>query len=77
MRTTLTIDDDVLLVAKGLADRQGKTLGDVISSLARQGLRGDEPARAKRRNGVQLIAPRRPSRPVTLELVNRLRDDLP
>ena len=35
MRTTLTIDDDVLAAAKGLASRQKKTLGEVVSELAR------------------------------------------
>ena len=33
MRTTLTIDDDVLAAAKGLAARQNKTVGEVISAL--------------------------------------------
>lgn len=35
MRTTLTIDDDVLLAAKGIAQRQGRSLGEVISDLSR------------------------------------------
>ena len=39
MRTTLAIDDDVLAAAKGLAARQNKTLGEVVSALARQSLR--------------------------------------
>jgi hypothetical protein len=38
MRTTLAIDDDVLAAAKHLADRHSKTVGEVISALARQGL---------------------------------------
>ena len=39
MRTTLDIDDDVLLAAKDLARRQRKTAGEVLSELARLGLR--------------------------------------
>lgn len=35
MRTTLTIDDDVLLAAKVIAQRQGRSLGEVISDLSR------------------------------------------
>ena len=35
MRTTLSIDDDVLAAAKGLAARQNKTVGEVVSALAR------------------------------------------
>ncbi len=40
MRTTLDIDDDVLLAVKELARRQRKTAGGVLSELARLGLRG-------------------------------------
>lgn len=39
MRTTLTIDDDVLQAAKVLAAEGGKSLGAVLSELARKGLR--------------------------------------
>jgi hypothetical protein len=39
MRTTLDIDDEVLLAAKELARRQRCTAGEVLSQLARQGLR--------------------------------------
>ena len=37
MRTTLTIDDDVLAVARALAKRKGTSLGSAISELARRG----------------------------------------
>ena len=36
MRTTLAIDDDVLAAAKALAEREGKTVGDVLTQLARE-----------------------------------------
>lgn len=39
MRTTLTIDDDVLAAAKGLENLQHKSVGEVISALTRQALR--------------------------------------
>ena len=42
MRTTLDIDDDVLLAAKDLARRQRKTAGEVLSDLARLGLQGGQ-----------------------------------
>lgn len=38
MRTTLDIDDDVLLAAKDLARRSGETAGRVLSGLARAAL---------------------------------------
>jgi hypothetical protein len=77
MRTTLAIDDDILAAARHLAERDRKTVGEVISALARQGLA--RPARAARaeRNGVPLLSSRRSGTPVTPELVNQLRDELP
>ena len=76
MRTTLTIDDDVLLAAKVIAQRQGRSLGEVGSDLSRQALRPPA-SRALKRNGVPLLAARAGAVPVTMELVNPLRDDLP
>lgn len=38
MRTTLTIADDVLMAAKERARRERRSVGDVLSDLARQGL---------------------------------------
>ena len=43
MRTTVTIDDDVLAVARALADRRGSSLGSALSELARRGFRSDLP----------------------------------
>jgi Arc/MetJ family transcription regulator len=40
MRTTIDIDDDVLIAAKELAQRQGSTAGRVLSRLAREALTG-------------------------------------
>jgi hypothetical protein len=76
MRTTLAIDDEVLAAAKHLAARDHKSLGEVISALARQGLgQGSRNARAMR-NGVPLL-PVSKGATVTPELVNQLRDELP
>ena len=77
MRTTLDIDQDVLLAAKDIARRQKKTAGAVISDLARRALTQPadlagvkEPASfygfkpLPRRGGV-----------VSNELINKLRED--
>ena len=40
MRTTVTIDDDVLAVARALAEQSGSSLGHALSALARRGFRG-------------------------------------
>ena len=76
VRTTLSIDDDVLFAARSLAEREGRSVGDVVSSLARQGLAGQQPVR-RVRNGIPLLPRKGKGRPVTMELVNQLRDELP
>ncbi len=76
MRTTLSIDDDVLLAAKSLANREHTSVGEVISALARQALRRT-PIAGSMRNGVPLLATQGDPTPVTMELVNQLRDELP
>jgi hypothetical protein len=75
MRTTLTIDDDVLSAAKEIAAAQGKTIGEVISLLARQGLNPVAP-RHTTRNGVPLLPLRKGGVRVTSDLVHRLREEL-
>lgn len=62
MRTTLDIDNDVLLAAKELAIRQSTTAGDVLSQLARRALTAAPAATAKRSRaaatGFRPFAPR-------------------
>ena len=43
MRTTVTIDDDVLAVARALAERNRSSLGSALSELARRGFRSTAP----------------------------------
>ncbi|WP_447725675.1 hypothetical protein [Sphingomonas koreensis] len=76
MRTTLAIDDDVLIAAKAIARQQHKSIGEVVSDLARRALR--RPQAANVRNGIPLLPVRDdPAVVVTLETVNALRDELP
>lgn len=75
MRTTLAIDDDVLAAARALAEQQGKSLGEVISDLARRSLAPVSAAR--RRNGIPLLPVQPGAKRATLAQVNRLRDELP
>jgi uncharacterized protein YgbK (DUF1537 family) len=44
MRTTLSIDDDVLYAAKSLARREGRSVGEVLSDLARTALQAPVPS---------------------------------
>jgi hypothetical protein len=75
MRTTLAIDDDVLAAAKELAAMEKKSVGEVISALARRALRPAETGR-KTRNGIPLLPVNPDSPRVTSELVHRLREEL-
>ncbi len=75
MRTTLTIDDDVLAAAKAEAERQGRTIGEVVSELARRSL--TRPIRQTERNGIPLLPVTNARAHVTLDVVNELRDEMP
>jgi hypothetical protein len=70
MRTTLTLDDEVLELAACQAKARGVSLGKAVSDLARRGLNAPTPSQA--RNG--LVAFRLPedSPKVTTEAVRRL-----
>ena len=43
MRTTLEIDDDVFAFARGQAQREHMTVGEMISRLAREGIHSQNP----------------------------------
>ena len=75
MRTTLDIDDDLLIAARELAARQRRSCGEVVSMLLRKSLAPE--LSTNQRNGISLF-PRQPDAGVvTLEHVNALRDELP
>lgn len=74
MRTTLTIDDDILEIAKERARREGRTTGEVISDLARRSLRApSEPLQLTERNGLPILPSRGST--VTNELIDQLREE--
>jgi hypothetical protein len=79
MRTTLKIDDDVLLAVKERARREGRTAGEVLSELARQSLTGGSQQRtSRRRKGVHGFHPlphRGPA--VTNSAIDQLREEEP
>lgn len=73
MRTTLSIDDDVLEAVKERARQEGRTAGEVLSDLARRALTRTSDTEASIRNGFPVL-PRRGA-PVTNALIDRLRDE--
>lgn len=76
MRTTIAIDEDVLAAARHLAQRDRQTLGAALSALARQGMARSAQAGRQERNGIPLLPVQANAKPVTLEQVNQLRDEL-
>ena len=75
MRTTVDIEEDVLLAAKEIARQRGKTLGRVLSDLVRQSLTRRSPTSKK--HGLPQFPIQPDAGVVTPELVNQLRDELP
>ena len=73
MRTTLNIDDDVLLAVKEIAKLRGNTAGGILSELARRSLERDRGAATpEARNGVPLLPRRADGGIVSPEAVQRL-----
>ena len=68
MRTTLNIDDDVAAAARELASEEHRSLGAVISELARRGL---TPARVEVAAGMPVIHVPEGTPPITPEMVRR------
>ena len=75
MRTTLDLDEDVLQALKEIAQLRGQTAGRVASDLVRKAIRPAPDKRQKVRNGVPIFQARPGQRIITMELVNRLRDE--
>ncbi len=74
MRTTVKIDDDVLDAARELASHRGTSVGEVLSLLARNGLRPAEDSPLYRNGIRQMPTAGRPGM-VTTATINRLRDE--
>ena len=68
MRTTHNIDDDVAAAARELASEEHRSLGAVISDLARRGL---TPARVEVAGGLPVIRVPAGTPAITPEMVRR------
>lgn len=71
-RTTLELDDDVVAAARELAAGERRSLGSVISELARRGL---TPAAASAEGDLPVIRVPAGAAPITLEMVRRALDE--
>lgn len=70
MRTTLTLDDDILELAARQAKMRGVSLGKTVSDLVRRGLSAATPLEDK--GGIVVFQLPNDSPPVTTEEVRRI-----
>ena len=76
LRTTLEIEDDVLEVAKDIARHQCLSFGKAVSLLIRKGIQTlRHQAKVVTLNGLRVVSRALNASPVTLEIVNKLRDE--
>jgi hypothetical protein len=76
MRTTLTIDNDLLAAVRSLARARSVTLGQALSELARRGLTATARAHTGRRApGFPVFTVPRDAHPITSEDVQRAEDE--
>lgn len=79
MRTTLSLDDDVLLAVQERARREKRTAGQVLSDLARQALTAQQHHQpddhATEHHGFQPLPHRGAA--ISNALIDRLREDEP
>jgi hypothetical protein len=74
VRTTLDLEDDLLAIARSMASHQRVSLGKAVSLLMRKGI---EPSAQSTevRNGLRVISRPAGATPVTLDIVNQLREE--
>ena len=75
MRTTLTIDDDLLAAAKSMARDRSVSVGRVLSDLARRGLSATREIEVRPDTGFPVFRVSPNARPITLEDVRRAEED--
>ncbi|MBI3987909.1 MAG: type II toxin-antitoxin system VapB family antitoxin [Lentisphaerae bacterium] len=75
MRTTLTIDDELLAAARSLARDKSESIGEAVSELIRRGLSATPGVRkAPRDSGFPVFSVPSGAPPITLEDVRRAED---
>jgi hypothetical protein len=75
MRTTLTLSDDALDLARKLARRKRVSLGAAVSELVRRG--AERPVATIERQGLTVVRLPRASARVTAAAVEQLLEDVP
>lgn len=76
MRTTLTIDDDLIAAARSLAHARSESIGKVLSDLARRGLNATPRVRRNPpSSGFPVFSVPEGAHAITLEDVRRAEDE--
>lgn len=75
MRTTLTIDDDLLAAAKAMALARSVSIGTVVSEIMRKGLEAKSEFALKNNFPVFSIDKKK-ARPITIDDVKKYEDEL-
>lgn len=82
-RTTLTLDNDVLVLLRRRAEVTGESMGKVASDLIRESPtigdqeEEDEPVPGQYYKGILLVPKRDGRRPVTTQFIRELMDEFP
>ena len=74
-RTTLTLEDDAIRVAKAYAERHRLTVGQAVSELVIRA--AERPLVTESRGGLRIVRLSRRSPKVKAALVDKLREELP
>ena len=83
MRTTLTIDDDILKLVRSIAEMEEKSLGQKVSELLRKSLSpgksGDKSTvdGVRWKSGLPVLPKRKTAIPMTIEEIRKIRDEDP
>lgn len=72
----MELDDDVLEIAKSVAAHRKESVGRVISEMIRKSLEHGGRESEETRNGIRIIQRGPNATVVTLDMVNKLRDEI-
>jgi len=76
MRTTLDLEEDILETLKRTAPKRGVSMGKLASDLIRKALAPDSSPPVEFRGGVPVIPAAADAETVTVDLVDRIRDEM-
>ncbi len=75
MKTTVTIDDELLEVARNLAQARSVSLGRVLTNLARQGLASVPEFDRRPETGFPIFRVSPGARPISIEDIHRVEEE--